>query len=285
MRKRTVTTEAAVNAYIASCKARALAPKTLETYAWALAPLRNASQRLPARPEALENVLAGLHLSPESRHAVFRAWRTFYAWAEKRLGVANATQQLAPPRRRQLLPRTLSEDHVDQLLQLELPRRDRALLLVLLDTGLRVGELAGLRRPDVGTAAFTVSGKCGMRQVPVSPHVRAALTGVGDGPELWVGPKGPLTLSGVKQAVRRAPGRAGNRAPYRAGVRRKRCFQPSCRAQEFDPYGCDPCRWTSWARQVRLARTPSLFIQSDSDEILGSHSSSWTLGTSLQHGQ
>jgi len=42
-----------------------------------------------------------------------------------------------------------------------------------------------------------------------------------------------------------------------------------CRAQEFDPYGCDPCRWTSWARQVRLARTPSLFIQSDSDEVLG----------------
>jgi hypothetical protein len=44
-----------------------------------------------------------------------------------------------------------------------------------------------------------------------------------------------------------------------------------CRAQEFDPYGCGPCRWTSWARQVRLARTPSLFIQSDSDEVLGPH--------------
>ena len=45
----------------------------------------------------------------------------------------------------------------------------------------------------------------------------------------------------------------------------------TCRAQEFDPYGCDPCRWTSWAREVRLERMPSLFIQSDSDEILGPH--------------
>jgi integrase/recombinase XerD len=206
---RTINTEDAVVAYLASCSARGLAPKTLQAYAWALTPLANASLALPDRPEALEKVLAALVLSPESRHDALRVWKTFYSWASKRLGVQNAAQQLAPVRRRQLLPRTLSEDQVDQLLQLPLCRRDRALLLLLLDTGLRVGELAGLTRRDIATTTFTVSGKTGKRQIPVSPHVRAALIGVGAGPVLWVGPKGPLTINGVKQAIRRVLRRTG----------------------------------------------------------------------------
>lgn len=139
-RTRQLTTEEAVSAYIASCKARGLAKKTLQVYAYALRPLRIASQRLPASPEPLENALAAVQGSQETRHQVFRALRTFYSWAERRYGVPNPTQQLAPPRRRQLLPHTLNTDQVDLLLHVAAGRRDRALLLLLLDTGLRIGE-------------------------------------------------------------------------------------------------------------------------------------------------
>ncbi|MDI6857500.1 MAG: tyrosine-type recombinase/integrase [Dehalococcoidia bacterium] len=210
----TLTTEAAVNAFIASCRARNLAPKTLQAYLWALRPLKNASHALPSAPEPLENALAALPLSPESRHDVFRVWRTFFRWASARLGVPNPALELAPPRRRQLLPRALSDDQVDHLLATAAARtgpaarRDRALLLLLLDTGLRIGEVATLSRAHLGPATL-VTGKTGMREIPVSPQVLAALVGLGDATTLWAGRKGPLTPSGVSQAVRRSLKRAG----------------------------------------------------------------------------
>jgi integrase/recombinase XerD len=208
-RTRRLTTEEAVSAYIASCKARGLAKKTLQVYAYALHPLRIASQRLPDSPEPLENALAAVQGSQETRHQVFRALRTFYSWAERRYGVPNPAQQLAPPRRRQLLPRTLNTDQVDLLLHVAAGRRDRALLLLLLDTGLRIGEASSLSRHNVGKQTLTVSGKTGQREIPVSPQVLQAFTGVGVGPVLWSGPKGELTVSGLAQAVRRALRRAG----------------------------------------------------------------------------
>jgi len=204
-----LTAEAALEAFLASCTARGLAPKTLQVYAHALKPLRNGPQRLPARPEALEKVLAAVQGSPETRHQVFRALRTFYSWAARRYGLPNTAQQLAPPQRRHLLPRTLSDDQVDHVLAAAAGRRDRALLLLLLDTGLRVGELATLSRDNIGPTSITVTGKVGQRVVPVSPQVLAALIGVGNGRSLWLGRKGPLTLSGVAQAVRRGLRRGG----------------------------------------------------------------------------
>jgi integrase/recombinase XerD len=204
-----LTADAAIAAYLASCRARGLSPKTLQVYAYALHPLRIGSQRLPDRPEALENVLAAVQGSPETRHQVFRALRTFYTWAAHRYGAPNTAQQLAPPQRRHLLPRTLSDDQVDHLLRTPAGRRDRALLVLLLDTGLRVGEAATLTRDNIGATSITVSGKVGQRLVPISPQALAALIGVGNGRALWTGPKGDLTVSGVAQAVRRALRRAG----------------------------------------------------------------------------
>jgi len=57
------------------------------------------------------------------------------------------------------------------------PRRDVALITLLLDTGLRIGEAVGLRLDDIGWAAGTlqVDGKTGPRVVPFGRTSKAAL--------------------------------------------------------------------------------------------------------------
>ena len=198
-----------VAAFLASRRAMGCSPRTLEFYRYTLGPLQGAFERLPERPEALEELLGGVGGSSHTRHAFWRGLRVFYRWAHRRLGVRNAAADVQPPRVRPSPPRALSDGQVDVLLSLDLARRDRALLTLLLDTGVRLGELAGLRWPEVGGDLVRVDGKTGARFVPLSPATRALLVGLGDAEHLWVGLRGPLTTWGVQQAVRRALRRVG----------------------------------------------------------------------------
>ena len=90
-------------------------------------------------------------LAPSSMKVIVVALRHFFAWLKRE---GSLDHDLLPaldlPRLNRLLPETLSEADVDQLLSLKLPDtplglRDRALLEVLYASGLRASELAGLR--------------------------------------------------------------------------------------------------------------------------------------------
>jgi len=92
--------------------------------------------------------------------------------------------------------------------------RDRALILTLFDTGVREGELVSMGLPDWERRIVRVSGKTGVRHVPLGLAAMQALErytrrwGIAEGP-LWLGKKGTLTGSGVLQAVRRLCHQAG----------------------------------------------------------------------------
>lgn len=89
-------------------------------------------------------------------------------------------------------------------------RRDRAIILLMVDTGIRRGELVNLQAADVDPLAATlqVHGKTGYRTVGLSPMVGEALAGylrlrakhpMARVPALWIGPKGALSGNGVLQ--------------------------------------------------------------------------------------
>jgi integrase/recombinase XerD len=90
-------------------------------------------------------------LAPASMKMIVVALRHWFAYL-KREGLIerDLLPSLDLPRLDRRLPDTLSEAEVDQLLAIDLPEsplgwRDRALLEVLYASGLRAGELAGLR--------------------------------------------------------------------------------------------------------------------------------------------
>ncbi len=108
-------------------------------------------------------------------------------------------------------------------------RRDTAILRLLIDTGIRAGELAALRVEDLDAeqaVAFVMGKGRRGRAVPYNSkvadalrrylraralHPQAAL------PALWLGKKGPVTDSGLRQILERRAAEAGvqNVHPHR----------------------------------------------------------------------
>jgi integrase/recombinase XerD len=90
-------------------------------------------------------------LAPSSMKIIVVALRHFFAHLKRENIIGHdLLSALDLPRLDRLLPELLSEAEVDRLLSLELPDtprglRDRALLEVLYASGLRAGELVGLR--------------------------------------------------------------------------------------------------------------------------------------------
>jgi integrase/recombinase XerD len=123
-------------------------------------------------------------LAPSSLKMNVVALRHFFAHL-KREGIIehDLLAALDLPRLDRLLPQTLSEAEVNQLLGLELPEtplglRDRALLEVLYASGLRAGEIAGLRLENYlrEEKLLRVTGKGNReRVVPVGDKAVAAV--------------------------------------------------------------------------------------------------------------
>jgi len=174
--------------------------------------------RLPAGAEEIELVLSRVkrrrpgppELSDVTRRNVWRSLRMLYAFAVRRYGVRDAMLGVGrvPLRVREPVILEVRE----MLWALDVNKRygrDYAALRLLVDTGARVGELCGLRQRDVGEGFVRLSGKTGERRVPVTAETQRALQAVGDGANVFIGRRGPLTVGGLQKVVRRALKRAG----------------------------------------------------------------------------
>jgi integrase/recombinase XerD len=142
---------------------RRLADLTLESYARDLAELgrfadaheREIEQLSRRDLEALVRSLMSDGRSPRSVARLVAAVRGFYRFLTVHGHLqSNPAVDLQPPRAWKVLPKFLSADDIDRLLQapnVSTPRglRDRALIELLYATGLRVSELVALRPHDL----------------------------------------------------------------------------------------------------------------------------------------
>ncbi len=129
----------------------------------------------------------------------------------------NPATRLKPkvPKRR---PTSYGKRHINALLD-GADLRTKALIITLLDTGLRVGELVSMNRDrvDVVTGHFTVVGKgdkerSGWMSAYALIAIRVYLASRDDDdPALWRGKKGRLTESGVYQIIKRRASAIGIR--------------------------------------------------------------------------
>jgi len=166
-----------------------------------------AEPELPLDPATVEGFLGHLRGSEATRHAYFRCLRVFYRWLAAREGLACPMDAIRPPRLRRCPPLVLSLPQVRRVMAAAMTRRDKALLALLFDTGIRLGEVHTLTWAAVGEETIVVDGKTGRREVPISPWTKWVL--LGEQLPLRSARGTPLTANGLYQAVRRCLRRAG----------------------------------------------------------------------------
>ena len=225
-------------------RAANVAPATIETYLISVERLRalleangHPTQVAKIRQEHLEAFFADLleRWKPATAANRFRGLQQFFRWlTEEGELKKNPMTRLRPPRIPESPPPVLRESELRALLatcekgQTFEDRRDAALLRVLIDTGARRGEVAGMRYDpddetqndvDLEQGLLRVIGK-GRRErvLPIGPKTIRALDrylrlrakhSAAASPWLWLGHRGRLGETGIFQVVRRRAREAG----------------------------------------------------------------------------
>lgn len=163
-------------------------------------------------------------LSEKTVHNSFTFSAVFWRWCvRERLTENNPFATLEKPKVPPKLKPALTPEQVEQILNAcegkhWLHLRDRALVLLLLDTGLRIHEAHRLTVADAKQNCLLIRGKGGKQRVVFLSHeVRLAITRylkacprhLAESSPLWQGEKGALTLDGLKNAIKAIGRRAG----------------------------------------------------------------------------
>ena len=177
-------------------------------------------------------------------HAAYRAIKAFFNWYEAEIDeplYRNPIKRVKPPKITATPLPGVSLEHIQALLRTcardHLGQRDRAMILALLDTGLRRNEFLALNYADLNLktgAVIVKAGKGGEPRTIFAGHrVRREIVRYlryrGDllpRSPLWTTQSGErLTPSGLRQVLRRRAGLAGIPAPQIHDFRRAFALQ------------------------------------------------------------
>lgn len=231
-----VTLEAAARSYLLNCRSRGLTRDTQAIYDWELKRFGAylARQGMPVdigliRPEHIEMYLSQMSetLKPATVSLTFRSLRTFFGWAvDKDEIAANPMAKMHGPIVPLDPPPVLRQPEMDRLLEVVKgrgfeERRDRAIFLLMYDTGIRRGELVNMDATDVDLrlCVASVKGKGRVfRPIAIGDDVAEAMDRYlrvrgshhhASDPALWLGTRGRLSGSGVLQMFERRGLEAG----------------------------------------------------------------------------
>ena len=140
-----------------------------------------------------------------------KVYRTFFNYVTPRYpGVEDVTVNINGFKKPKENVRVLTSQELDALfLAAKECQRDLVLVLVIMDTGLRIGEVASLRTYSIQDGMLHVEGKVGHRQVPVSPAVADAILALSVGDVIWAGRDGTaMSVDSLKAVCRRIYERA-----------------------------------------------------------------------------
>lgn len=184
-----------VEDYLDSCHARGLSKNTIDqAYAFSLRDVFLpwcAGQGVRDVDELTQRVLdrftahliqtGGLRgpLSPSTVHSYVRPVRQLLTWAAKE-GERTTGARPQLPRQPRVILDVLSREEIDRLEDAAISDRDRLIIRLLADTGMRVSELCQLRPSDItrhhGGSLLRVNGKGDkQRFVPLTPRITRRL--------------------------------------------------------------------------------------------------------------
>lgn len=220
-------TELALQEFIASRIAANLRPATIQWYKDRLLPFVRSCPTLPRRPEPVECFLAEIQGSPETKYDVYRALKTFFKFMSSRHRLPNPMDAIQSPRRPKTLMPTLEVGELMMLLHSAESPRDKAIITLLVDCGVRAGEVCSLLKHNIKQETIIVHGKVGWREVPISDETRRLLLQVAAlSPDdcVFHGHKGSITRHLIYAIVRRTLEKAGIKGPKLGPHRLRHAF-------------------------------------------------------------
>ncbi len=223
-----------IEMYLETLQAAARSPHTLSAYRYSLARFADWARSeglgtLDAiTPHTVRRYLRYLQeqeLSSATVHAYALQLKIFVHWlVEEEILEADPLARVKLPRLGQRQKQPLAPEEQQALLDAcrrdrsELGVRDTAIVLVLLDTGLRAAELLSMRRDAITPkGSLVVLGKGNKeRTAQLEQHARRAVFRYlrlrdDEEPRLWVSRKGPLGNGGLKTMLARRSEEAGIR--------------------------------------------------------------------------
>ena len=218
--------------FLWSCRANNLSPRTIGDYRFKAGRFVHFCNSVgcyalkDVNTNLIRSFLLDLQLSngPKSVSGYYKAIKRFFNWMiDEDILELSPMGKIKPPKVPEVLIKPFSDHHVKDILLLcsnhtRAGIRNRAIILILLDTGLRLSELSKIQMTDLDldSETITVMGK-GNRQRVVrigrqtqKALVRYLLMRTDKHPCLWVTEEGkPLTLGGISVMFRNLKQRAG----------------------------------------------------------------------------
>jgi len=213
--------------YLIACKVEGKSPRTIETYSMVLSRYLQFTNGTGTSTIQIREFLLSLReakLSPSTVHIYYRSLKTFFKWlVAEGFTTKSPMDNIRPPRLPNMIIRPFSRQDIDNLLLLcsstsFLDLRNRAMVLVFIDTGLRLFELADIQLSNVNfdTETIKVMGKGSKERVvrigrtAQKALLKYLLSRNDSHPCLWVTEeRRPMTRGGIKILIKRLCQRAG----------------------------------------------------------------------------
>ena len=213
-----------LRSYVFHLRARNLSPRTIKATEEYLRPFLTCHDPLTVSKRDIEMYLGGMteRCKPSTVWTAWRHLRGFFAWLLQEGDIPSnpmdgITKPIVPPTE----VTVLSPAEVRRLLMTckgrsQMDRRDLALLTLMLDTGLRLSEVAQLTPADIGEDnTLRVFGKGRKwRTVALGSTSATALSRwmrllPESATTLWSGTRGPMTATGIRRVIARRGREAG----------------------------------------------------------------------------
>jgi integrase len=187
-----ISTVDAVKAFIKNREIQGVSKRTLEGYPSRFKPFIGRYPMLPTTTEEIEDFLGSLKVDPETKWSYNKDLKALYHFLEERKGIQLTNRPGAFPNKNLItfplvkfprkVRRVLTIEELRQLFPFAENFKEKAILILLIDSKVRATELLSLDREKVYPDHITVTGKTGERDVPINPEtygilVQLALSG------------------------------------------------------------------------------------------------------------
>ena len=197
-------------------KDKDLKANTLANYRRSLHRFAAVVPTLPPDPDEIEDQIRAVLGDPEEYKTSTRRQRYialnqfFTSKIGRKLGLRDLLQDIPIPKKGESRIVILSQEELKLLVNAVETDQERALVYLLIHTGIRIGETKGMKVSHIKNDELTVTGKTGPRGVTLQPEMERMLRDLANAAgDIWWDDDGALSLDQIEYRYQKVAKRAG----------------------------------------------------------------------------